>query len=206
MTTIEFENRNPAGATGPRRTARHTRRTRAARDFDRHRMWVVARTDLRQLVQSKDYWIPMVALGSLFFFVIPTILLLTITRIGDINVVQQASQALRRRTTAHLLQTAHPVRDDAPHRNDGDRTARSRRRTGRGLKAERRWRRSGAHARAQLLLGELPAAHVEGEDGLDLLQLGLQNRPGRLRHVSCDVCVLHAATPSSRAISASPSA
>lgn len=95
MTTIEFEDRNPAGATGPQRSARHSRRTRAARDFDRHRMWVVARTDLRQLVQSKDYWIPMVALGSLFFFVIPTILLLTITRIGDINVVQQASQALK---------------------------------------------------------------------------------------------------------------
>jgi hypothetical protein len=58
-------------------------------------MWVVARTDLRQLIQSKDYWIPMVALGSLFFFVIPTVLLLTITSIGDINVVQQASQALK---------------------------------------------------------------------------------------------------------------
>ncbi len=58
-------------------------------------MWVVARTDLRQLLQSKDYWMPMVALGSLFFFVIPTVLLLTITSIGDINVVQQASQALK---------------------------------------------------------------------------------------------------------------
>lgn len=58
-------------------------------------MWIVARTDLRQLVQSKDYWVPMVALGSLFFFVIPTVLLLTITRIGDIHLVQQASQALK---------------------------------------------------------------------------------------------------------------
>jgi len=58
-------------------------------------MWVVARTDLRQLVQSKDYWVPMVALGSIFFFIIPTVLLLTITRIGDIDVVQQASQALK---------------------------------------------------------------------------------------------------------------
>jgi ABC-type Na+ efflux pump permease subunit len=58
-------------------------------------MWIVARTDLRQLVQSKDYWIPMAALGSLFFIVIPTILLLIITRIGSIHVVQQASQALQ---------------------------------------------------------------------------------------------------------------
>ena len=58
-------------------------------------MWVVTRTDLRQLIQSKDYWIPMVALGSLFFLFIPAVLLLTITRIGNINVVQQASQALQ---------------------------------------------------------------------------------------------------------------
>lgn len=77
----------------PKRAGTH--RTRAARQFDRHRMWIVTRTDLRQLAQSKDYWIPMVALGSLFFLVIPTILLFTITRIGDINVVQQASQALQ---------------------------------------------------------------------------------------------------------------
>lgn len=77
----------------PSRRAAH--RTRAAREFDRARMLVVARTDLRQLVKSKDYWIPMLALGSLFFLIIPTILLLTITRIGDINVVQQASQALQ---------------------------------------------------------------------------------------------------------------
>jgi ABC-2 type transport system permease protein len=86
----------PAGATRPARgPARKAHRTRAARDFNRRRMWVVARTDLRQLVQSKDYWIPMVALGSLFFFVIPTVLLFTITRIGNIHVVQQASQALQ---------------------------------------------------------------------------------------------------------------
>jgi ABC-type Na+ efflux pump permease subunit len=58
-------------------------------------MMVVARTDLRQLIKSKDYWIPMVLLGSLFFLFIPTVLLLTITRIGDINVVQQASDALQ---------------------------------------------------------------------------------------------------------------
>jgi ABC-type Na+ efflux pump permease subunit len=75
-------------------------RTRVARDvptavFDRHRMWVVTRTELRQLAHSKDYWIPMVLLGSLFFVVIPAILLLIITRIGNISMVQQASQALQ---------------------------------------------------------------------------------------------------------------
>lgn len=94
MTTVGVDDAGPGRSATPRRTS-HSHRTRAARDFDRRRMWIVARTDLRQLVQSKDYWIPMVALGSLFFFVIPTVLLLTITTIGDINLVQQASQALK---------------------------------------------------------------------------------------------------------------
>jgi ABC-2 type transport system permease protein len=66
----------------------------ASRRFDRHRMWVVARTELRQLLVSKDYWIPMVALGALFFVVIPSALLLMITAIGAISVVRQASEAL----------------------------------------------------------------------------------------------------------------
>ncbi len=65
------------------------------RRFDRHRMWVVARTELRQLLLSKDYWIPMVALGSLFFLILPAIVLLLITRLGDAGVAQQASSALR---------------------------------------------------------------------------------------------------------------
>ena len=74
-------------------TTRH-RRSTAERQLDLRRMRVVTRTELRQLRKSKDYWIPMVALGSLFFLVIPTILLLIITRLGSINAVQQVSQAL----------------------------------------------------------------------------------------------------------------
>lgn len=66
----------------------------AARRFDRRRMWVVAGTELRQLLSSKDYWIPMAALGGIFFLVLPTILLVMIDRIGDIGVVRQASEAL----------------------------------------------------------------------------------------------------------------
>lgn len=58
------------------------------------RSWIVARTDLKQLFQAKDYWIPMVALGSIFFLVVPTILLLTITKIGDITIVNQISRTL----------------------------------------------------------------------------------------------------------------
>ena len=37
----------------------------------------VARTDLKQLVQAKDFWGPMVGLGAIFFCVVPTILLLS---------------------------------------------------------------------------------------------------------------------------------
>jgi ABC-2 type transport system permease protein len=73
---------------------RHHRRNDAERQLDWRRMRVVTRTELRQLRKSKDYWIPMVALGALFFLVIPTILLLIITRLGSINAVQQVSQAL----------------------------------------------------------------------------------------------------------------
>lgn len=58
------------------------------------RMWTVCRTDLKQLVQDKGYWMPMVAIGGIFFVVAPTILLLTITRIGDVGMIQQISKTL----------------------------------------------------------------------------------------------------------------
>lgn len=55
---------------------------------------VIARNELRQLIRSKDYWIPLVILGSLFFVVIPGILILIISRSTNSAIVQQASQAL----------------------------------------------------------------------------------------------------------------
>jgi ABC-2 type transport system permease protein len=54
----------------------------------------VARTDLRQLWQSPDFWGPMVALGALFFVVVPSLLLSIITQVGDIEAVQRVSDAL----------------------------------------------------------------------------------------------------------------
>ncbi len=54
----------------------------------------VARTDLKQLVQDRGYWIPMLILGGIFFVFVPTVLLFSITRIGDLNAVDQLSQAL----------------------------------------------------------------------------------------------------------------
>jgi ABC-type Na+ efflux pump permease subunit len=59
------------------------------------RTWTVARTDLKQLAQARDFWLPMCILGSFFFVVLPAILLLTITRIGQIDVVSQISQTLQ---------------------------------------------------------------------------------------------------------------
>lgn len=57
-------------------------------------MLVVARTDMRQLWQSPDFWVPMLILAGLFFIVAPTILLLIITRVGDIAIVEKVSATL----------------------------------------------------------------------------------------------------------------
>jgi ABC-type Na+ efflux pump permease subunit len=57
-------------------------------------IWTVARTDLKQLAQARDYWIPMLILGGIFFVFVPTVLLTTITQIGSVDAVSQLSQAL----------------------------------------------------------------------------------------------------------------
>lgn len=59
------------------------------------RVRTVARTDLKQLIQDKGFWLPMMILGGIFFLVIPTILLLAITRVSDVHVVQQLSTTLK---------------------------------------------------------------------------------------------------------------
>jgi ABC-2 type transport system permease protein len=54
----------------------------------------VARTDLKQLIGARDFWMPMMVLGGLFFVVLPMVLLATITRLGDVELVSQISQTL----------------------------------------------------------------------------------------------------------------
>lgn len=54
----------------------------------------VARTDLKQLIQAKDFWGPMVGLGAIFFCVVPTILLFSLTSIAGVEAVEQISQTL----------------------------------------------------------------------------------------------------------------
>jgi ABC-type Na+ efflux pump permease subunit len=63
--------------------------------LDWGRVRTVARTDLKQLIQARDFWVPMMALGAIFFFLIPMILLLAVTRVGDAHIVQQLSTTLK---------------------------------------------------------------------------------------------------------------
>ncbi len=63
--------------------------------FDARRMLVVTRTDLKQLLRSKDYLLPMVALGALFFIVVPLVLLLTITSLGESSLATRVSESLQ---------------------------------------------------------------------------------------------------------------
>ena len=58
------------------------------------RMLTVTRTDLRQLWQSKDFWVPMVALGGIFFLIVPAILLNLIDNIGNVETAQRLSDTL----------------------------------------------------------------------------------------------------------------
>ncbi|HRW38425.1 MAG: ABC transporter permease subunit [Acidimicrobiales bacterium] len=64
-------------------------------DLSWKRVRIVARSDLRQLIEDKGFWMPMVFLGAIFFLIIPTVLLMTITKIGDVKVVNQVSETLK---------------------------------------------------------------------------------------------------------------
>ena len=58
------------------------------------RTLTVARTDLKQLMQARDFWGPMVILGALFFVILPTILLTMITQIGSVEMLSEISETL----------------------------------------------------------------------------------------------------------------
>jgi ABC-2 type transport system permease protein len=53
--------------------------------------WVIARTDLQQFVQARDFWMPLAVVALLFFVIIPTFLLLIISTIKDVRLVNQLS-------------------------------------------------------------------------------------------------------------------
>ena len=58
------------------------------------RAWVIARTDLRQLRQSRDFWLPLAIIAGLFFVVIPAILLTLVTHVSDVRLVRQLSDVV----------------------------------------------------------------------------------------------------------------
>lgn len=54
----------------------------------------IARTDLRQLVLAKDFWLPMTVLGGIFFVIVPAFLLIGISSLGEVGAVQQIADTL----------------------------------------------------------------------------------------------------------------
>ena len=85
----------PTDGTARPRPEAGTPRAQGWRSTNWKRVWIVARSDLRQLIEDKGFWMPMVFLGAIFFLIIPTVLLLTITKIGDVQVVSQMSDTLK---------------------------------------------------------------------------------------------------------------
>ncbi len=58
------------------------------------RTLVITRTDLKQLLRSKDFLIPLGALAGIFFVLLPTLMLLTIESLGNVATVHRISDAL----------------------------------------------------------------------------------------------------------------
>ena len=75
--------------TTPRAPARRTRRPRTQRPS-----WVIARTDLRQLVQARDFWMPLSFVALLFFVIIPTFLLLIVGSVKDSTLASRLSDVV----------------------------------------------------------------------------------------------------------------
>jgi ABC-type Na+ efflux pump permease subunit len=57
--------------------------------FSTRRAWIIARTDLRQLRSSRDFWLPLAIIAVMFFVVMPAALFLSLTRIKDVGLVTQ---------------------------------------------------------------------------------------------------------------------
>lgn len=62
--------------------------------MNRRRMLTVARTDLRQLRQSPDFWVPMMILAGFFFVVAPAVLLSLITAAETSPAIQRVATAI----------------------------------------------------------------------------------------------------------------
>jgi ABC-type Na+ efflux pump permease subunit len=67
---------------------------RAQPPMNWRRMLVITGMDLRQLRQSRDFWIPMAILAGVFFVVMPTLLLLALGTAQRVEVVRQIGATL----------------------------------------------------------------------------------------------------------------
>jgi len=61
---------------------------------NRARMMTIARTDLLKLRKSRDFWIPMLIMAALFFVVLPTILLFSVTVVQRFQSVRDVGETL----------------------------------------------------------------------------------------------------------------
>ena len=81
--------------------------------MNRARMLTVARTDLRQLKQSPDFWVPMMILAGFFFVIAPALLLSLITAAESSPAVQRVATAIdvlpSRAQAAVQSQTSSPA-------------------------------------------------------------------------------------------------
>ena len=74
--------------------------------------WVIARTDLRQLRQARDFWLPLSIVALLFFVIIPAFLLLIIGSVKDANLAKKLSDvvgSLPKDLQAHVHGKKGPV-------------------------------------------------------------------------------------------------
>ena len=62
--------------------------------MSRSRTLTIARTDLRMLRQSPDFWVPMLLLAAFFFVIAPTVLLLAVSQADDIPAIQKVADTL----------------------------------------------------------------------------------------------------------------
>lgn len=83
--------------------------------MNKKRMWAIARSDLRQLWQSPDFWGPMVVLAGFFFVIAPVVLLFAVSHAGTQGMVQKVA------ATLDILpaKAQHALKGSTP----GDRTA-----------------------------------------------------------------------------------
>lgn len=69
-------------------------RTAEAPRHEASRALVIARTDLRQLLNSRDFWLPLAIIAGLFFVVMPTVLFLALSTLKDATVINKVGELM----------------------------------------------------------------------------------------------------------------